>query len=47
MLDVVVVGCGIVGASIARSLLRQSPRLALAVVEREASVARGQTGHNR
>jgi 2-hydroxyglutarate dehydrogenase len=44
--DVVIVGAGIVGLAVAREMLRRSPGLRLAVVEREREVAGHQTGHN-
>lgn len=42
--DVVVVGAGIVGLSVARELLRREPELDLVVLEREPEIARGQSG---
>jgi len=42
----VVVGAGIVGLATARELLIRHPGLDLAVVEKEAGIARHQTGHN-
>ncbi|XP_074076921.1 L-2-hydroxyglutarate dehydrogenase, mitochondrial [Macrotis lagotis] len=44
--DVAVVGAGIVGLAAARALLLRRPGLRLAVLEKEAGVARHQTGHN-
>ena len=44
--DVIIIGGGIVGLSTAYALNRRFPHLRLAVVEKEASVARHQTGHN-
>ncbi|MEA2429468.1 MAG: 2-hydroxyglutarate dehydrogenase, partial [Thermoleophilaceae bacterium] len=44
--DVVVVGAGILGLAAARELGRRHPSLSVAVLEREADVARHQTGHN-
>jgi (S)-2-hydroxyglutarate dehydrogenase len=44
--DVAVVGAGIIGLATARELLRRHPRLHVAVVERESSLAAHQTGHN-
>lgn len=42
----VVVGAGIVGLAAARELLIRHPGLDLAVLEKEAGIARHQTGHN-
>ncbi|MGV1009037.1 MAG: L-2-hydroxyglutarate oxidase [Dermatophilaceae bacterium] len=44
--DYVVVGAGIVGLATALTLLRERPGCDLIVVEKEADVARHQTGHN-
>jgi L-2-hydroxyglutarate oxidase LhgO len=44
--DLAVVGAGIVGLATARELLRRSPGLRLAVVDKEPRVAAHQTGHN-
>ena len=44
--DVVVVGGGIIGLAVAMRLTQEFPRLKLAVVEKEAGLARHQTGHN-
>ncbi len=44
--DVAIVGAGIVGLATARALLERAPRARLAVLEKEAGVARHQTGHN-
>src|SRR5579884_2168541 len=44
--DVVVIGAGIVGLATAMELTRRFPRLRLLVVEKEAGIARHQTGHN-
>jgi (S)-2-hydroxyglutarate dehydrogenase len=44
--DVVVIGGGIVGLSTAIHLTAQFPRLRLLLVEKEAAVARHQSGHN-
>ena len=44
--DVVVVGAGIVGLATARALLRARPGLKIAIVDKEATVAAHQTGHN-
>ena len=44
--DIAVIGGGIVGLSFAMQLGRQYPRLRVVVLEKEAGVARHQTGHN-
>lgn len=44
--EVVVVGGGIVGLAVARELVRRRPGLALTLLEKEAGLARHQTGHN-
>lgn len=44
--DVVVVGAGLVGLSTAHALLQARPGLAVVVLEKEAGVARHQSGHN-
>lgn len=44
--DLLVVGAGIVGLAVAREALRRLPGLRVAVLEREATVAAHQTGHN-
>jgi L-2-hydroxyglutarate oxidase LhgO len=44
--DVVVIGGGIVGLSVARHFSRAFPKLRLLVVEKEESVGRHQSGHN-
>lgn len=46
MHDLVVVGAGIVGLSVARELLRRHPGLKLVVVDKEEQVGQHQTGHN-
>jgi L-2-hydroxyglutarate oxidase LhgO len=46
MLDIVVVGAGIVGLASARELLRRHPNLRLAVVDKEDRIAAHQTGRN-
>lgn len=44
--DIIVIGGGIVGLSVAREVTRQFPRLRLALVEKETRVGTHQTGHN-
>jgi L-2-hydroxyglutarate oxidase len=44
--DIMVIGGGIVGLSVAREVTRQFPRLRLALVEKETRVGTHQTGHN-
>ena len=44
--DVAVVGAGIVGLAVARELLVRDPHRRVAVLEREAAIARHQTGRN-
>jgi L-2-hydroxyglutarate oxidase len=44
--DIVVIGGGIVGLSFAMQATEQFPRLRVVVLEKEAGVARHQTGHN-
>ncbi len=44
--DIAVIGGGIVGLSFAMQATEQFPRLRLVVLEKEAGVARHQTGHN-
>ncbi len=46
MLDICVIGGGIVGLATAYALLQERPGLALAVLEQEAAPALHQTGHN-
>jgi L-2-hydroxyglutarate oxidase LhgO len=46
MRRVAVVGGGIVGAAVARRLLQVQPDLEVTLVEKEAALARHQTGHN-
>ena len=44
--DVVIIGAGIVGLATALRLLQQRPDLRVVLVEKEATVASHQTGHN-
>ncbi len=44
--DLVVVGAGIVGLAVARELALRHPGFSIAVLEREAGIARHQTGHS-
>ena len=44
--DLAVVGAGILGLAVAREALRRFPGIEVAVLEKEASVATHQTGHN-
>lgn len=44
--DVVVIGGGIVGLSVAMEITRRRPRIRLMVLEKEDGVARHQSGHN-
>ncbi len=46
MIDVAIVGGGILGLATARELLRREPGARVAVLEREQEVAAHQTGHN-
>jgi L-2-hydroxyglutarate oxidase LhgO len=46
MLDLIVVGGGIIGLATAREVLLRAPATRVAVLEKEASLARHQTGHN-
>jgi L-2-hydroxyglutarate oxidase LhgO len=45
-LDLVIVGGGIVGLATAFQAIRAQPRIRLAVLEKEAAIARHQSGHN-
>jgi L-2-hydroxyglutarate oxidase LhgO len=45
-IDVAVVGAGILGLATARRLLLDSPGLGVVVLEKEAQIAKHQTGHN-
>jgi 2-hydroxyglutarate dehydrogenase len=44
--DLAVVGGGILGLAVARELIRRNPGVTVCVLEREAELARHQTGHN-
>ncbi len=44
--DIAIVGGGIVGLATAREILRRKPGTRLVVLEKEAEIARHQTGHN-
>jgi (S)-2-hydroxyglutarate dehydrogenase len=44
--DSVVIGGGIIGLSVAWALLERNPDLRIAVLEKEDSLARHQTGRN-
>ncbi len=44
--DVLILGAGILGLSTALKLLEQKPSLKIAILEKEATVAAHQTGHN-
>jgi L-2-hydroxyglutarate oxidase LhgO len=44
--NVIVIGAGIVGLAVALEIARRFPRLRLLVLEKEAGVARHQSGHN-
>src|SRR5690349_12053109 len=46
MIDVTVIGAGIVGLSTARELAAQYPNVRVAVLEKETTIAAHQTGHN-
>lgn len=46
MIDVLIVGAGIVGLSTAMQLLQQKPGLSVLVLEKETTVSFHQTGHN-
>lgn len=46
VVDVVVVGAGIVGLATARELLRRRPGAKVTVLEKETAIAQHQTGHN-
>jgi len=44
--DIVVIGGGVVGLSVAREATRQFPRMRVVVLEKEAKVSSHQSGHN-
>jgi len=44
--DIVIIGGGIVGLASAYAILKKHPQLKLALIEKEASLAAHQTGHN-
>lgn len=44
--DVVIIGAGILGLSTALQLINQHPHLQIVVLEKEAAIAKHQTGHN-
>ena len=44
--DAVVVGGGILGLAVAREILKRKPDTKLTILEKESSLAFGQTGHN-
>jgi L-2-hydroxyglutarate oxidase LhgO len=44
--DVAIIGGGIIGLASARALLARDPALRIVILEKEAGVARHQTGHN-
>src|SRR5438445_13369049 len=44
--DIVVIGGGVVGLSVAREATRQFPRMRVVVLEKEAKVGSHQSGHN-
>lgn len=46
IIDVVIIGAGIVGLATAYKLLKKHPRLAVTLLEKEGKVAAHQTGHN-
>ena len=46
MFDIGIIGGGIVGLATAYQLLQRFPRLSVAVIEKESSLAKHQTGHN-
>ena len=44
--DIIVIGAGIVGLATALKILEQNPKLHIAILEKEASIAKHQTGNN-
>ncbi len=44
--DIIVIGAGIVGLATALKILEQNPKLRIAILEKEASIAKHQTGNN-
>ena len=44
--DIAIIGGGIVGLATAYQLTQKSPKLKIAVIEKEPSLALHQTGHN-
>lgn len=44
--DVIIIGGGIIGLATAMELLKNNPHLSLAILEKEDSIAKHQTGHN-
>ncbi|WP_240374765.1 L-2-hydroxyglutarate oxidase [Bacillus piscicola] len=46
MYDYTIIGAGIVGLSVAYSILKKEPNAAVAVIDKEKEVASHQTGHN-
>ncbi|MGB0355637.1 MAG: FAD-dependent oxidoreductase, partial [Opitutales bacterium] len=46
MFDICIIGGGIVGLATAYQLSKKHPKLKLAVLEKETSLAKHQTGHN-
>lgn len=44
--DVLIIGAGIIGLATALKLLQKKPALSLLILEKEAHIARHQTGHN-
>ena len=46
MFDIGIIGGGIVGLATAYQLSQKFPKLSVAVIEKESSLAKHQTGHN-
>jgi L-2-hydroxyglutarate oxidase LhgO len=44
--DIAIIGGGIVGLATARAILERAPRARLTILEKEADIAKHQTGHN-